>query len=310
MECAFNIDGKCSAGCINVFGCPEDCKFFRPNVETKNIEIANEDREIINVCKRIRVVAAMGRVDTDIALQQHTKSDNQHLVKFIEMCGWSFHEFIIQYLSNVQPFQLILDKSQQFDKSVKCIIDLSYSLALYIKIEFVSNDSILISFHENQNNKIKKYRMLKNSMAYAITKTDAAIGTYKVFEIKIAHGLLIFQPELMCYVVDHNLIKFSAEDLSRVLLLYANMKVDDLLQNSDSGVSFSTINDISLIVDALSQSRFSAWDKRILIIALNNKLFELAALPDYEEYLLALNQRYSKKAGSFTEKQRIILGLE
>lgn len=239
-----------------------------------------------------------------------------HLKKFVEMCGISFREFVLQYLCYLQPFQLELDKEQQFGKYVKCIIDLSYNISLYLKVEF-SGDVIVISFHENQRKKNKKYAFQQNGLTFAFSRTDAAIGETILTTFKIAHGFLIFEPELFCEVVGLDLVKFRLEDMSRELLGFVNTKVDSLIESEEQSSVFDSLkevsitsfgktilNDISVLVDSLMVKGLSTTKRGLLLTALNNKMFELLIVPNSEDYLNALNERYTVKLGSLVMRQR------
>lgn len=302
-------------------------KFFSPVAKVKEVDskintLTDSEREIIKICKKIRLYAATGRVNLEKVETAHTSgSDNLHLKRFVEMCGISFREFVLQYLCYLQPFQLELDKDQQFGKYVRCIIDLSYNISLYLKIEF-SGEVIVISFHENQRKKNKKYAFRQNGLTFAFSKTNAAIGDTILTTFKIVHGFLVFEPELFCKVVDIDLVKFNLEDMSNELLRFVNVKVDNLLESEDrldvfnslkevSVTSFgeTILNDISVLVDSLMTRGLSSSKRGLLLTALNNKMFELLALPNSEDYVEALNERYTVKLGSLVMKQRDFLGL-
>lgn len=291
---------------------------------TKNsCQLTNSEREIIKMCRKIRSYAVAGKVNIDKAATPHDSgSDSLHLKKFVELCGISFREFILQYLCNLQPFQLELDKEQQFGKHVRCVLDLSYSIALYLKIEF-SYELLIVSFHENQRRKNKKYAFLQNSLTYAFSKTNYPVGETVLSPIRLAHGFLVFEPELFCKVVDIDLVKFRLEDMSEELLKFVNIKVDDLIESSNQSEIFSSIkqasitsfgetilNEISILVDALMIRSISSGRRQLLFTSLNNKMFELLSLPNSEDYLNALKERYSAKLGDLVKKQRTLLGLD
>lgn len=315
-ECAFNSNGVCTVGMLNVFGCPKDCpkRVDASNVD-QDLEVTNDDRAIINVCRKIRKFAIMRRVDIDES--QHRVSDNLHLKKYIELSGKTFKEFIYGYLANIQPFQLIFNHAQSYDKAVRCLIDLSYSTALYMKLEFLPSNVLLISFHENQLKNTVKYETITNSLNYAITKTDVPAGGYRILPIKMPHGLELFDLELVCQVVEQDLVRIAISDVESAYVRYLNQKVSALTERGqvfhsmkEASYGETVLNDVSVLVDGICFTRTSVETKRALVETLGNELREIAQLPDAGSYLQAIQERYSNKAGNAATKQRAVLGLD
>lgn len=281
--------------------CSSECD--KDSEPISSYQITDSEREIIKICRKIGSYAIAGKVNIDKAIISHDSgSDSLHLKKFVELCGFSFREFILQYLCNLQPFQLELDKEQQFGKYVRCIIDLSYSIALYLKVEFAF-DLLVVSFHENQRRKHKKYAFQQNNLTYAFSKTHDPVGKTVLSSVRLAHGFLVFEPELFCKVVETDLVKFRLDDLSEELLKFVNIKVDTLLGLSNQSEIFSSIkqasitsfgetilNEISILVDVLMIQGISSGRRQLLFTSLNNKMFELLSLPNSEDYLNALKE--------------------
>lgn len=320
MGCAFDVNGVCSAGIMNVFGCPKNCSRYveKHNVDL-DLDISDSDKSLINTCKKIRMFVHTGRVTIDDS--EHSASDNKHLEKFLALCGKTYREVILTYLANLQPFQLIKDKSQEYQKSVTCIIDLSYCLVLYIKINFTSTDAIVVSFHENQLQKNVKYCKKSTDLNYAIIRTEAEPGSFIYANVVIPRGLITLKLELLCVVVSHDLVKINMANVNSACIRYANNKISELVQkdmkifSSMKEVTFtsyggSKLNDISVLVDKICFGKNDNEERSELIEVLNIQLRELLTLPDSQDYLEALAEKYSIKLGNAVMKPRILLGLE
>lgn len=319
MGCAFDLEGTCSLGIMNLFGCPKNCSHFMEKTDVVvDLEIYDEDKFYINLCRKIQKFVSMGRITIDT--DQHKLSDNKHLMKFLDLCGLSSNEIILKYLATIQPFQLIRDNLQEYGKEVYCVLDISYGIALYLKLVFSATNGLVVSFHENQLAKTTKYLREESGLCYAITKTDVPIGSTRILPVSISHGLLTFKLDLVCLVVDSDLVKISIGEVYANYLKYANDKVMNLTgktHNTFSSVKNLTftsygetlLNDVSILLDALCLTAVSSDEKVGLITALNLKLKEIASLPNAVDYIDALDARYSKKLGSVVKKPRIYLGL-
>ena len=318
MGCIFKNGNLCKNGISIAFGCPTDCKYRKDddalisNDEEATL-LSDTDKQLINVCKKIRKMAALDRVEISKATQQHNNSDNRHLFNFIELCGMTVREFILNYLSNLQPFQLELYKAQAYDKAVRCIIDFSYNTPIYLKVEFTPYDVILVSFHENQNKRLDVYKDRWDKYSLILTSTDANVGEYTYSQIKIAHGLLVFTPFVAGKVMRNDVIRVNSLDLATILLQYANDKISDLIDNSIP-VSFSSIkqlsftsygaallNDVSILVDAAVTIKDTVLLNAFSTI-INSKLSEIKALDSGDELLDALDSRYSLKSGELVKR--------
>lgn len=333
MNCNYNDNGKCKKGKVIGFGCPQDCEFATNDSGNSSITLTDmgsstdhlsfltyKERQLVKLCRKIRKLALMNRVDISRLLEQHRNSDNLHLFKFIELCGVTIKQFMENYLLNLQPFQLELQEDQQYDSSVKCIIDFSYNAPVYLKVEFTSYDFAVISFHENQNEKLNLFKKKWNDHGLAFAEVKGDIGVYTFGQITLTRGISVFTVNIPCQVVDNSLVKYDSSTLASALLLHANQRISFLIGHSDmvfsdlkqiSITSFgeTLLNDISILVDAAMTTNDSDTLSAFAIV-LDNKIMQIYQLPNYEDVMQALNERYSKKAGPLAKKQRLLLGLE
>lgn len=303
-----------------MFGCPKNCPDYceTSSIDT-SIELSKEEQYYVDLCRNIRQFVALGQIE--INTKEHSISDNLHLVKFLEICGKSFKEVILQYLTDIQPFQLKRDASQEYDNSVYCVIDLSYSFALYLKITFTSDKGIVISFHENQIMNQKKYKKETSDLNYMIAKTSLPAGTFASIPVKISHGLVTFEFVTTCFIIDTDLVRVNLEHVNSIYLEYANQKISDLVGeqrevfSSIKEVSFTSygeaiLNNISVLVDAICFTHLKQQEKLELIDTLRLQMIGLVQLPDSQKYIEALDERYSMKLGKASFQPRILLELE
>lgn len=72
--------------------------------------LTDADRRLLNLRNRILMVAMAPNLKIDES--KHAQSDNLALKKFTEPCGYSFRDFVIQYLENLQPFMIHEEKDR------------------------------------------------------------------------------------------------------------------------------------------------------------------------------------------------------
>lgn len=110
-------------------------------------------KDYINACKRIRSLASKRKVHIDRALQKHKSNggNNVHLIALIEDCGITAEEFIIGYLSVIQPYSLKKFQGQKpLSKADIWLSDIGYNVDMVIKLQMIrSEECMVVSFHES-----------------------------------------------------------------------------------------------------------------------------------------------------------------
>jgi hypothetical protein len=113
-----------------------------------------EDSEIagiqfINLCRRIRAAIKAGTLIVDELAHKSNNGRNLHLVKLLETCGLTYKQFVIAYLSNMQPCTLntIPRGKNQGAEDIIALYDRGYKISLYLK--FKDRGRIVVSMHED-----------------------------------------------------------------------------------------------------------------------------------------------------------------
>lgn len=121
--------------------------------------LTTDERQRINICKKIRAMCKANDVEVD--LSSHRMNENgDHLFKFIEKCGYTVREFVLSYVRNIQPYDIVRVEAQEFDSDIPCIVQLDYSTPIYIKVLCNRETKLILSFHENQNMRLKVYQKM------------------------------------------------------------------------------------------------------------------------------------------------------
>lgn len=115
------------------------------------------DIECIKACCSIRYYARKGKLILKYNEHESNAGANVHLFKLIEECGIALKQFIIGYLSVIQPYSLKRyqvnskdRKEKNLDKHDIWMCDIGYSVQLLIKIDDHNNNKVMIvSFHES-----------------------------------------------------------------------------------------------------------------------------------------------------------------
>jgi hypothetical protein len=105
--------------------------------------------QFLNLCRRIRAAVKANLVTVDETQHKTNGGRNLHLAKLVETCGMSFKEFVLTYLSNIQPCTLmpVQEGKKQGAKDLIVLYDTGYKIRLYIKLK--DKGRILVSFHED-----------------------------------------------------------------------------------------------------------------------------------------------------------------
>lgn len=278
--------------------------------ERDGFQLTGAESEIVNLCNKIRKIALTGNIQIDGSKHRH--SDNKHLFPFIEMCGFTVKSFITSYLSSIQPYMIIRDSSQDFfDKDVKCIVDISYKVPLYIKINFKQHNEFVISFHEDQNR--HRYKNIgKSTNKYSVLISDIfsehlpADHVFEEFKVTISKGFIKLNITSRGVLVkSNNVYKVYTQDLNdeinrsynNVLKSIFNTDTYDLLTTTKlDNITFTSygehkLNKISILIDAIASNKYII-EKNFLLSELNHLLHELTQYTNHKEYYIALKNRY------------------
>lgn len=268
-------------------------------------EISYEDLEkyrirtdTIAVCRKIRNLAKLDRIVLDDS--EHRSGLNKHLFKYIEYCGYDILDYIKQYLSNLQPYMIERNKSQEATEHFICVIDNLYRVSVYIKINTKQFEEVVVSFHENNIRGIAKTNdIIKNDIErYVVVFADCLLGKVSdenkyIVKVFIQRGMKVLPlelPAVKCkdvFVVQKNVINQAfvgycneyIRDLytSNLNLDFDSIEVFSILQQiSFTSYGKDTFSSISLLIDSLCvQTDFnskSLADMALVVYVSNLKL--------------------------------------
>lgn len=128
-------------------------------------------REYIEDCRRIRESARSGRLRLSMERHKQNNGDNVLLFDIIRGCGYGVEEFVIGYLSCLQPYSMqeftnhgannIKRRAKRDDMVISnkdriWLVDLGYRYCFLVKVHFSRDnrtgkllDQVVVSFHES-----------------------------------------------------------------------------------------------------------------------------------------------------------------
>lgn len=226
-----------------------------------NQSLTQEELESINLCLKIRQVASSNHLKLD--QDHHRVPFNLHIIQFISAMGLEPLEFIQEYLMNLQPFMITRDRWQEKSKNIRCIIDFTYYMPFYIKLDLTQFQEIIISFHEdyNRRNFSIKDKVKSNYYILITDKKMERSAEEQVFTATIPRGFLFLNYKNYSYVLERNCVKIPKKDI----LQFFDHCIENMLtefielhkfQDIVKTVSFTSyghhiLNNISLMIDLI-----------------------------------------------------------
>lgn len=275
------------------------------------------DREILNICKKIRGIAKLDRVRIDYS--EHRNGLNKHLFDYLEYCGYGVLDYVKRYLSLLQPFMVEIRKDQVYDKHITCIIDKLYRISVYIKVNTKQFEEVIVSFHEDNKNGIAKvnsvYRKAPEYVPIICDGIESQVENSNSYGVKVVlmRGLLTLPIHLSAKRIDKVfLVKYS--EIERSFVDYCNEYIRDLY-TSDLNLDFNSIqiftmlqqieftssgkdsfSSVSLLLDSLHLQRDKV-SQNVADFALITYVSNLKLMgEDRDEFLSLLKTKYSVSA--------------
>ena len=271
--------------------------------------------QFVGLCRKLRTAIKAGKVRVDMSKHNANSGYNQQYFKVIEAIGLSVEEFILGYLMNVQPFMLRWHSDNNSVGNI-VILDTGYKVDLYIKIK--QDNSIIISFHDNNKHGKSKYatkwsRGEYPEYSYILSNMVLDSFGYKYFVI--SRGLTTFRLGLSCRVVAPDLAIVRTDEcitqLREHIMDYVigvmerenGIRLSDRLKaklGEDSKLSFLSygaysVSTISLIIDLYGISTDMQERRRLvtlLEVIINDEFFA----DDKPVMLNALQEVYAVKS--------------
>lgn len=270
--------------------------------ESRIYNLTNSELEQINLANRIRKVVLSRNFKIDDS--PHSRNTNKVLYDYIEACGFTVRNFIISYLGSIQPYCIQRNHAEEYDKGIRCIIDPTYKIPLYLKIDFTQHDECLISFHENHFTKLTKFKYESGKyvvlFADDIRKLDNDLGIR--FTTVLYRGMEKFNIEGYGYNIKDNVIKCEMsiiEDqfngyVKEILQLYINTNARNTfkyLKVSFTSYGLDSMNKLSLLIDYYLSGISSTQEKSICMYAINHTIIEIQKRSDGRHCLEIFNNR-------------------
>ena len=276
--------------------------------------------EMVRICKEIRKLAKLERLRLDESV--HRSGLNKHLYSYIEYCGMDVKAYIKEYLSNLQPFMLERFQSQEPSDNFICVLDNMYRISLYIKLDKMFGNEVIVSFHENNKRGIaKENNMLRNNTDRMVSVLAEEIcakiegSSREEIKVLIQRGMLLLPIRIMGQRCENGVYVVHARDIETPILDQCNQYLRDMytseldLEALDQVELFSVLHQISftsygntvfsnmsLLIDNMAMQK-SMIGKKVADFALITYVDHLLISAEQSKELVELlNEKYKVKS--------------
>lgn len=220
------------------------------------------DLTYVGVCKKLRKLAKLDRLQLDETMHRSNLNLNLHLFKYIKYCGLSPLEYIKEYLSNLQPYMIERRKDQEKQESFICVVDNMYRISVYIKADNSFGDEMIISFHEDNIRGVAKTNsLIKNTKDRLVPVIADSYGSINRENGNVSVKLFV-QRGMKTLPID--VIGFKCKDvfivregdIDRQFLDYCNQYIRDLY-TSNLKLDFDQVEVFSM----LQQISFTSYGR-------------------------------------------------
>ena len=211
---------------------------------------------MVKVCKEIRKLAKLDRIQLDESV--HRSGLNKHLYSYIAYCGMDVKNYIKEYLSNLQPFMLERFPSQEPDGNYICVLDHTYRVSFYIKLDKTFGKEVIVSFHENNKRGIaRENNMIQNKPDLLVPVFAEEIcakvegSAREEIKIFVQRGMLLLPIRVMGEKCENGLYIVNEQDIETPIIDQCNQYLRDLytseldLEALDQVELFSVLHQIS-----------------------------------------------------------------
>ena len=223
--------------------------------ELNYTDLIQRDIDIVNTCRLIRRLAMLEKIKIDTS--ESMNDLNKHLFDYIACCrrenGKSdeenVREFVIECLSNLQPFMIEGFVQYELYDEYICVLDNVYRISVYLNVNTRKQKEIAVSFQEkNRKSTLQIINLFKNMGAEFVPVIADSILSKKqdIYKVKvfIQRGLMILPIELCALKCeDIWLVRRSAieKQLSEWYKVYINDLFTSDLELDVSGISFDSV---------------------------------------------------------------------
>ena len=215
-------------------------------------DISKEYKSRIDLCRRLRNLAKLDRIKLDESM--HNNNLNLALIKYLKLCNKDVLRFVKDYISNLQPFMIERRPSEEYSDTVICVLDKYYSISLYIKVDSLKMQEIIVSFHESHSRGIGRlnFGSRRNERVPIIANSvdvSSELGNTRVVEVLIQRGILVVPIKISAraYGSEYYVIY---SDIERELVGICNEYIEEIYAaatelNIDQIKLFSTLQQLS-----------------------------------------------------------------
>lgn len=275
-------------------------------------------KDFIGVCRRLRNYANIGNIKVITSKHSANNGNNVHLFEIIELCGLSVRDFVIGYLSVIQPYCLdFFQPSKAKRAGQKWFVELGYSTRMIIKLdERDKNNPVIVSFHESNIEKGGShsfqsgvYNFSDKPCALLIDSVNNVGGSY-VISTNIQTGFIRYRLTTEAIACNNDVALVDYDNINSQVTVILNTLFDKLasvylisssvpeFSNKNNCISFSgrgyaTINQLIMIIDL-----YSAYTDSNSVKVLSEMMLNIVSELDKESRLAilsALEKRYGKR---------------
>ena len=284
---------------------------------TQNMISDYHGKEFISICRKLRAYAQDNNFVVDMSKHKSNYGKNTHLFKLIEACDMSVHDFIRNYLYNIQPYSLSrFQSTKNLGKSNIWLSDMGYNIQLVIKVyDADPKRPIVLSFHESN----KKGKPIKGGVDFsdkpcAVLSDNARRASDRFFAVDytVQRGFISAQIHSLTEYCNNDMALVNYSDIREVFMQTMYQLIQKLQNNYYSeeqlslnlsvssvaleGISFmffgyATVNNICLLIDMFSKYRDPRSKQAVSEIAMC--LLSEVSSSKLNEIKAALFERYS-----------------
>ena len=288
----------------------DNMNLFEENTTPVISKLTQEDREKINICRKLRTLGNLSRIKLDLTSHTKNQSRNTHLFGFMEACGLTPLQVVKQYLCNVQPFMIERFETQQLSDDVLCVLDLSYSVSIYVKVNKKQFDECIIPFHENNKGGLVKQNNRRVGAEKCLILCDSAedstvVGDLSYVAFSVSRGFRVFDFVMSGECVQAGVWLVSYSVVEAYVLEWCNQRLEEfsigcggkpIRLTSILGISFTSygdylLNDISFLIDCVVGFEGNVLRADSMFL-LESKIEELLKLENGNDLLDALYGRF------------------
>lgn len=269
----------------------------------------------IKACKKIRYCALADEITIDMHAHKTNGGRNIHLFNLIKACGISVYDFIVGYLSELQPYALTPYHTDGGTDSI-WICEIGYKTTMLIKLQRINGQKpVVLSFHESnldgRNRKIQT-DFTQKACAVIVDNVKQVAGKY-IVDYTIRKGFLRYAMQSVTSKYSKGIALVNYREIKQYLDVVLQDRLEELsvqyyganstflpelahAQNVQAdklsflSYGFSTVNTICMLVDLFSTTTNAA--RRLMLTDLAEQVFTEATVLRQAEIVVGLQEKF------------------